>query len=297
MYRKRIVIGIGLILTLFLVSCANKTGTDVQNKDMQKQTENLQQQVGQTQQQTVPAGQVVPEQSVSWQTNMQQAIPEGQAIPQQAIPEGQVIPQQSVSVQQAIPQGQATMQQRIPVQDEDPFQGGPGVVGQSTSLTINRAKQIAVADAGVELSSAVFIKASSDFDDGIMRWELDFVSGNTKYEYEVSSTDGTILKKEIEVIKQDGFPQEANPYQQTLAVDPTGHTGTKVDANKAREIAVQHSGADIANVILTKQEYDIEHATPRWEIEFVIGNLQYEYEISAVNGAILKFKTKKFTLD
>ena len=275
MYRRTSVIGlIGLILVVFLVSYANKTGTDAQIKDMQKQIENLQQQVGQTQQQTVPAGQMVP----------QQAIPQQEVHMQQAIP-GQAFPQQPIPMQQAFPQ------------PDNPFEGGPGVTTQATDISLNQAKQIAVNDAGVEISSAVFLKISSDFDDGIMRWEVNFVSGNTKYEYEISSIDGTVLKKELEVIKQEGFPQEANPYQQTLAVDPTGQNGIKVDANKAREIAVQHSGVDTANVILTKQEYDIEHATPRWEIEFVIGNLQYEYEISAVNGAILKFKTKRFTMD
>ena len=276
MYRRTSVIGlIGLILVVFLVSYANKTGTDAQIKDMQKQIENLQQQVGQTQQQTVPAGQMVPQQAIPQQeVHMQQTIPEGLAIPQQPIP----------------------MQQTFP-QLDNPLEGGPGVTTQATDISLNQAKQIAVNDAGVEISSAVFLKISSDFDDGIMRWEVNFVSGNTKYEYEISSIDGTVLKKELEVIKQEGFPQEANPYQQTLAVDPTGQNGIKVDANKAREIAVQHSGVDTANVILTKQEYDIEHATPRWEIEFVIGNLQYEYEISAVNGAILKFKTKRFTMD
>lgn len=283
MYRKTSVI-IGLILAMFLVSCANNAGNEAQIKDMQKQLEDLKQQVGQTQQQTVPAGQVVPQQSVP----MQQAIP-GQVIPeqanmQQAIP-GQAFPQQAVPVQQAFPQ------------PDNPLEGGPGVTTQATDISLNQAKQIAVNDAGVEISSAVFLKISSDFDDGIMRWEVNFVSGNTKYEYEISSIDGTVLKKELEVIKQEGFPQEANPYQQTLAVDPTGQNGIKVDANKAREIAVQHSGVDAANVILTKQEYDTEHATPRWEIEFVIGTLQYEYEISAVNGAVLKWKTKRFTIN
>ena len=49
----------------------------------------------------------------------------------------------------------------------------------------------------------------------------------------------------------------------------------------------------MASVIFIKLERDAERTTPRWEIEFVIGDLQYEYEINAINGAILKFKTKK----
>ena len=63
MYRKTSVI-IGLILAMFLVSCANNAGNEAQIKDMQKQLEDLKQQVGQTQQQTVPAGQVVPQQAI-----------------------------------------------------------------------------------------------------------------------------------------------------------------------------------------------------------------------------------------
>ena len=278
MYRKTSVI-IGLILAMFLVSCANSAGSDAQIKDMQKQLEDLKQQVGQTQQQTIPAEQAIPGQAIP-----QQTVPMQQAIPQQAIPQ-QTIPGQAVPVQQTFSQL------------NNPLEGGIGVVNQLVVITLDQAKQIAVADANVDTTSAVFTKMSSDYDDGLMKWEIDFVAGNTKYEYEINSIDGTILKKEIEVVTQAGFPQEANPYQQTLGVDPTGQTGVKVSAERAKEIAVQHSGVDATNVILTKQEYDIEHASPRWEIEFVIGTLQYEYEISAVNGAVLKFKTKKFTLD
>ena len=290
MYRKTsVIVLIGLMSVVFLVSCANNAGNEAQIKDMQKQLEDLKQQVGQTQQQTVPAWQVVPQQAIP-----QQEVPVQQVIPRQVIPE-------QANMQQAIP-GQAFPQQAVPMQQafpqpDNPLEGGPGVVTQATNISLNQAKQIAANDAGFDVNAVAFTKMSSDYDDGLMRWEIDFVANNMKYEYEINSNDGTILKKEVEVITQSGFPQEANPYQQTLAVDPTVQNGIKVDANKAREIAVQHSGVDAANVILTKQEYDIEHATPRWEIEFVIGTLQYEYEISAVNGAVLKFKTKKFTLN
>lgn len=280
MYRRTSVIGlIGLMFAVLLVSCANKTGTDAQIKDMQKQTENVQQQVGQTQQQTVPAGQVVPQQAIP-----QQTVPMQQGIPQQAIPQ-QAIPGQAVPVQQTFPQL------------NNPLEGGIGAVNQSVVITLDQAKQIAVADANVDTTSAVFTKMSSDYDDGLMKWEIDFVAGNTKYEYEINSIDGTILKKEIEVVTQVSFPQGANPFQQGLAVDPTGQPGAGVDIERAKQIAVQHAGVDMASVIFIKLERDVERATPRWEIEFVIGNLQYEYEINAVNGAILKFKTKRFTID
>lgn len=280
MYRRTSVIGlIGLMFAMLLVSCANKTGTDAQIKDMQKQLEDLKQQVGQTQQQTVPAWQEVPQQVIP-----QQAVPMQQAIPQQAIPQ-QAIPGQSVPVQQTFPQ------------QNNPLEGGIGAVNQSVVITLDQAKQIAVADANVDTTSAVFTKMSSDDDDGLMKWEIDFVAGNTKYEYEINSIDGTILKKEIEVVTQAGFPQEANPFQQSLAVDPTGQPGAGVDIERAKQIAVQHAGVDMASVIFIKLERDVERTTPRWEIEFVIGDLQYEYEINAINGAILKFKTKKFTLD
>ena len=283
MYRKTSVI-IGLILALFLVSCANSAGSDAQIKDMQKQLEDLKQQVGQTQQQTVPAGQVVPQQAIPQQAIPQQTVPMQQAIPQQAIPQ-QTIPGQAVPVQQTFPQL------------NNPLEGGIGVVNQSVVITLDQAKQIAVADANVDTTSAVFTKMSSDYDDGLMKWEIDFVAGNTKYEYEINSIDGTILKKEIEVVTQAGFPQEANPFQQSLAVDPTGQPGAGVDIERAKQIAVQHAGVDMASVIFIKLERDVERTTPRWEIEFVIGDLQYEYEINAINGAILKFKTKKFTMN
>ena len=46
-------------------------------------------------------------------------------------------------------------------------------------ISVDRAKQIALNDAGVKESNAVFLRANLDWDDGRMQYEVEFYSGST----------------------------------------------------------------------------------------------------------------------
>ena len=58
---------------------------------------------------------------------------------------------------------------------------------------------------------------------------------------------------------------------------------------KAKELALNHAGADASKVswIFVKQDYD--HGRVEYDVEFLIGNKEYDYEIDAATGAILGF--------
>lgn len=48
--------------------------------------------------------------------------------------------------------------------------------------------------AGQSASAVYFDKAELDYDDGIQKYELEFVSGNTEYDYEIDAVTGAILE-------------------------------------------------------------------------------------------------------
>lgn len=59
-------------------------------------------------------------------------------------------------------------------------------------ISADKAQSIALQHAGVSASDATFRKAHLDRDDGIYVYELEFVSGDLEYDYEIHATTGAI---------------------------------------------------------------------------------------------------------
>ena len=69
-------------------------------------------------------------------------------------------------------------------------------------IDVEKAKLVAVQNAGLDINNVTFIKQKYDIDDGIAQWEIEFVANNNKYEYEISASDGRVLKYEMESIQK-----------------------------------------------------------------------------------------------
>ena len=70
-------------------------------------------------------------------------------------------------------------------------------------ITIDQAKQIAVSNVGLQVVDVTFIKTLQDYDDGMLKWEIEFVYGNNKYEYDISASNGAIVKSKVESVFDD----------------------------------------------------------------------------------------------
>ena len=68
----------------------------------------------------------------------------------------------------------------------------------SKYIGVDKAKSIALKDAGVSASSVTFTKAKLDRDDGVTVYEIEFYSGDTEYEYEINATSGAIRERDSE---------------------------------------------------------------------------------------------------
>jgi len=64
----------------------------------------------------------------------------------------------------------------------------------SGSISVEKAKELALQDAGVAAADAVFSKAKLDYDDGRQVYELKFKAGRYVYEYEIDAASGAILE-------------------------------------------------------------------------------------------------------
>ena len=73
------------------------------------------------------------------------------------------------------------------------------------------------------------------------------------------------------------------PTQPSTAADNT--QSSEISVEKAKQIALSHAGVGSAR--FTKAKIDYENGVKVYEIEFKVGNMEYEYDINVVNGAIV----------
>ena len=60
---------------------------------------------------------------------------------------------------------------------------------------------------------------------------------------------------------------------------------SEISVEKAKQIALSHAGVGSAR--FKKAKLDYENGIKVYEIEFKVGNLEYEYDINVSNGAII----------
>lgn len=73
----------------------------------------------------------------------------------------------------------------------------------TTDIGIDKATEVALADAGLTESDVQFTKQNSDIDDGVSIYEVEFTSGETKYEYDIDAATGKILDRDTDSIYDD----------------------------------------------------------------------------------------------
>lgn len=157
----------------------------------------------------------------------------------------------------------------------------PGTSAPTTAasggITADKAKSIALADAGVSESAALGLQVKQDWDDGIALYEVEFRSGGAEYEYDIRLSDGAILKSERD---------EDNNYTHFASASSSG---ALIGEAAAQSAALTHAGVKEADTsyLSCRLEYD-DGRLECYEVEFRAGSTEYEYEIGPYDGAVWK---------
>ena len=155
----------------------------------------------------------------------------------------------------------------------------------AADIGVERAKEIALVHAGLSNDKVSFIKAQLDNEDGVKVYDIEFYSGNVEYDYEISVADGTIISADQD-IENYSIPAPASTAAPESTAAPTVAQTSGISAEKAKQIALSHAG--VGGATFTKVELDTDDGIKVYEIEFKVGNVEYEYDINASNGAITK---------
>ena len=148
-----------------------------------------------------------------------------------------------------------------------------GAASSGAYIGEEKAKSIAADHAQVSLSETTFQKVELDYEDGRVVYEVEFYIAGTEYEYEIDAVDGTVLKYELE---------QKRPAS-------SGTSQSYIGEDEARTKALAHAGLSSSDVQFIKTELDIDDGKCYYDVEFYSGNTEYDYEIDAYDGTILKF--------
>lgn len=155
------------------------------------------------------------------------------------------------------------------------------------------AKEAALAHAGVSEADVCWLKADFDRDDGVYLYELEFTANGVKYDYDVNALTGDIVKFEQE--RTGNLSGNGSGSNGTGTGTGTGNqygggtsTGDLIGEAAAKAAALSNAGVSESDVTRIKCELDRDHGSYVYEIEFDVGRMEYEYEVDAYTGAILK---------
>lgn len=140
----------------------------------------------------------------------------------------------------------------------------------SGNKTTEEVTDIAYKHAGITDGDANNFKIDFDNDDGVPSYEIEFEFDGVEYEYDIHSETGEILKAE-------------KSGKSILSDDTAGIT-----EQQAKNSAFTHAGVRAEETQNLRVEYDVDDGIPSYEIDFEVGEYEYEYDIHAETGEILK---------
>ena len=149
---------------------------------------------------------------------------------------------------------------------------------KTKKISADKAKKIALEDAKLAEKDVTFVKVELEFEDNRLVYDVEFYSGNVEYDYDIDAVSGAIVSADRDI---ENYVIPAQPSTEAT----TKAQASEISVEKAKQIALSHAGVGSAR--FTKAKIDYENGVKVYEIEFKVGNMEYEYDINVVNGAIV----------
>ena len=144
-------------------------------------------------------------------------------------------------------------------------------------LSPAEAVEIALNHAGIDRAEITDMECELEENNGSAYFDISFQWGVFDYDYDIDAVSGSILEcekdRDDDVIDND---------------DPLPPDDSRITADQAKAIAFDHAKVSEAEVADLECELDEDGGKAVYEISFQAGSTEYDYEIDAVTGQILK---------
>ena len=141
--------------------------------------------------------------------------------------------------------------------------------------------------AGTTALDSVTAEVDPELDESPAHYEVELHTAWGEFEYRVDAYTGKVLSGQKNLL--DASSVQGNASKPTASkTTPSSDIGYA----KAKSIALNHAGVSENKVYDMDIELDDEDGRLVYEVEFKSGNREYDYEIDAASGAVLKHETE-----
>lgn len=184
-----------------------------------------------------------------------------------------------------------------------------GAASETKYIGGGEAKRIALADAGITEQDMRNLEIGLDLENGIMVYEIEFDTAEYEYEYDINAVTGEIVWKDKEYdpdnrpvtppttepptsepSNTEPPPVEPTPPTEPAPTVPPVVTPERIDKDAALNAAYEHAGVKAADATQIECELDRDHGIYIYEIEFRAGDYEYDYDINAETGAVIRYE-------
>ena len=170
--------------------------------------------------------------------------------------------------------------------------GGSATGGTAATGDIGRDAAVAAAlqHAGLTEAEITNLYVKADRDDGRTVYDVEFLAGGKEYDYEIDAATGAVrsFDTEREHGAASGSANSGNAASgSTGSGNASSGSTTDIGADAAKNAAFRHAGVSASDATRVKVERDRDNGVLLYEVEFRVGNYEYEYEISATTGEVL----------
>ncbi len=106
-------------------------------------------------------------------------------------------------------------------------------------------------------------------------------------DYEADDSIWENIEDSIEDINENKTPVVNNPDKNENSNTTTPEN--VISAEKAKEIALKHAGVSADKAVFEIVHLDKDDGVYEYEVDFRVGNIEYDYEINAVSGKVVDF--------
>ncbi len=153
-------------------------------------------------------------------------------------------------------------------------------------IGMDAARTAAEQYAGTTALNSVTAEVDSELDESPAHYEVELHTAWGEFEYLVDAYTGNVLSGQKNLLTTASVGNAtAKPSAPSEAAQDIGHA-------KAKSIALNHAGVSENQAYDMEIELDDEDGTIVYEVEFQSGNMEYDYEIDAASGAILKHEAE-----
>ena len=139
--------------------------------------------------------------------------------------------------------------------------------------------------AGTAALDSVTTEVDSELDESPAHYEVELHTAWGEFEYLVDAYTGEVLSGQKDLLS-------TAPVGDETAKPTVPSDGADIGHAKAKSIALNHAGVDANTVYDMNIKMDTENGAIVYEVEFKSGNKEYDYEIDAATGAILKHEAE-----